>query len=557
MLKELQIEDFALIDSMQLSFDAGFSVLTGETGAGKSIIIDALSLLLGQRASTEMIRSGADSAIVEASFAYPNSAAALLEEWGIDGAEDLVISRIVHRNGRSKCRIGGRLVSVAQLSELGPHMVDVLGQHHQQYLLASEAHLELLDSFGDQQFCDAKEEMARKYRRLQDTDRQLQTLRQDERERLRRMDLLQFQLEEIEAAGFAEDEEEALRQEESRLSNAERIQNTLYSTYAAMHDGTETHGGILEMLSQIASELASIQDCDDDLKSMADMFQDSLVQLEEVSRDLRTFAERYESDPERLSVVAERLRLLHDLKRKYGDTIAEINAYAEGCREELETLSKHSQHMDELEDQQRRLQDQCGQLAAKLSSHRAALAETLESRVEEELADLNMKKTVFRVDLESDNAGLSATGCDSVEFKISANVGEELKPLSKVASGGELSRIMLALKAILSRVDSVPTLVFDEVDTGIGGRTAHNVAEKLRTLAQQAQVLCVTHLPVIAGQADQQYSIEKEIVGERTRVTVQPLSDQGRVTELIRMLGSDGRDQAVVEHARSLVKKLH
>ncbi len=560
MLKELQIRDFALIEHLQLTFQNGFSVLTGETGAGKSIIIDALGLLLGARASTEMIRTGCETAIVEGSFSCSEAAAQMLVDWGFaaetggDAAADVIIAREVNDAGRSRCRVNGRMVSVGQLAELGPLLVDILGQHHQQALLNSQHHIHVLDSFGDQAFRQLKVTMESIHHRYTTAKRQLESLHSDERERLRRMDLLQFQIQEITDAAFHDGEEEQLIAEEKGLANADRITQTLLQSYGAMQEGHESQSSVLEMLSQVTAELGALTSFEGQLAQVADAFQSCLVHLEEITRDLRLLSEQYESNPERLNEVEERLRLLHDLKRKYGDTVAEINAYGEQCQEELDLLEGKTRTMQHLESQLTEAHSQWQNMAQQLSQARCQLAQSLEERVEEELSHLNMSKTSFRVQLESLPDRMTAGGMDQVEFMIAPNVGEALKPLSRIASGGELSRIMLALKAILAAQDAVPTLVFDEVDTGIGGRTAHNVASKLQTLSQHFQVLCITHLPVIAGRAHHQYSITKTTDGQRTTVQVQQLSQEQRLEELVRMLGGAADDEGAVQHAKGLLK---
>lgn len=507
MLRELQISDFALIDSVHLSFYSGFSVLTGETGAGKSIIIDALSLLLGARASTEMIRTGSERAVIEGVFQPPPAALSLLDEWGIESDMEIIISREIYRNGRNRCRLNGSLVTVNQLAQLGNYLVDILGQHDHQSLLDVTRHLEILDGFGDAEHQSLKASVRELYRKYEQVRRERIKLQAEERDRLARIDLLQFQIEEIRQAEIKVGEEEELLQQQQRLANIERITTTAESVYARLREQLPDQPPLYDQLAQAINDLSSLNRYDQEIASIADLFNQALVQLEEGSRDLRQYIESFERDPEALEQVEARLSLLRTLKRKYGEDEQAILDYAEGIEQELEILQSSEITIEQLKNEEEELYQQLRSMTEQLSEKRRQCAAKMERLIEAHLADLNMERTKFVVEIAP--AELGETGTDAVEFKLSPNLGEALKPLAKIASGGEMSRIMLAIKNSLVQVERIPALVFDEVDTGIGGRTALKVAEKLRSLSKQFQVFAVTHLPIVASYAQHHYYVEK------------------------------------------------
>lgn len=553
MLRELQISDFALIDSVHLSFYSGFSVLTGETGAGKSIIIDALSLLLGARASTEMIRTGSERAVIEGVFQPPPAALSLLDEWGIESDMEIIISREIYRNGRNRCRLNGSLVTVNQLAQLGNYLVDILGQHDHQSLLDVTRHLEILDGFGDAEHQSLKASVRELYRKYEQVRRERIKLQAEERDRLARIDLLQFQIEEIRQAEIKVGEEEELLQQQQRLANIERITTTAESVYARLREQLPDQPPLYDQLAQAINDLSSLNRYDQEIASIADLFNQALVQLEEGSRDLRQYIESFERDPEALEQVEARLSLLRTLKRKYGEDEQAILDYAEGIEQELEILQSSEITIEQLKNEEEELYQQLRSMTEQLSEKRRQCAAKMERLIEAHLADLNMERTKFVVEIAP--AELGETGTDAVEFKLSPNLGEALKPLAKIASGGEMSRIMLAIKNSLVQVERIPALVFDEVDTGIGGRTALKVAEKLRSLSKQFQVFAVTHLPIVASYAQHHYYVEKHEINGRTAIKVTLLDEDGRVNELVRMLGGQADQLATRAHAKELLQQ--
>lgn len=552
MLKELQIRDFALIEQVHLSFYEGFSVLTGETGAGKSIIIDALSLLLGARASLEMIRTGCERAVVEGVFSIPQPVCPLLAEWGIGIDSELIITREIHRSGRNRCWLNGSLVTVNQLSQLGRALVDILGQHDHQSLLDVSRHLDMLDAFGGAELQDLRRLVADRHQKYIEIKRERERLQNQERERLARIDLLQFQINEIDQAKLRVGEEAELVQQQQRLANIERITTTAESVYARLQEHTD-QPPLYDQLAQAVTELSSLTRYDSKIAPVLELFNQALIQLEEGSRDLRQYLEEFDRDPEALEQIENRLALLRTLKRKYGESEAAILAYADQIRQELEVLLESEITIEKLKTEEEAINRELAGLAGELRQKRRHYAKILQQQIEKHLADLNMEGTRFEVRIT--DQPLNETGIDAVEFMIAPNVGEELKPLAKIASGGEMSRVMLALKNCLVEIDRIPTLVFDEVDSGIGGRTARSVAQKLRHLSRQFQVFVVTHLPVVASFAEHHYYVEKHEKDGRTSVSVTLLDEQERIDELVRMLGGQSGQEATAAHAKELLKQ--
>lgn len=552
MLKELQIRDFALIEHVHLSFYEGFSVLTGETGAGKSIIIDALSLLLGARASLEMIRTGSERALIEAVFTVPETAFPVLSDWGISFDSELIVSREIHRSGRNRCWLNGNLASVNQLSLLGRHLVDILGQHNHQSLLDVPRHLDMLDAFGGVGIQNLRQIVKSWYEKYVLVKKERERLQNQERERLVRIDLLQFQINEIDHAQLEVGEEAELLRRHQRLANIERITTTAESVYARLQEHTD-QPPLYDQLAQAVSELESLARFDPEITSISELFHQALVQLEEGSRDLRQYMEGFDRDPHALEQIENRLALLRALKRKYGESEEAILAYAEQIKKELAVLEESEITIEKLKADEDALSAELALLCSDLRQKRHECAKVMEKQIEKHLADLNMEGTRFEVRFA--DQPLDETGIDAVEFMISPNIGEELKPLAKIASGGEMSRIMLALKNCLVEIDGIPALVFDEVDSGIGGRTARSVAQKLRNLSKESQVFVVTHLPVVASFAEHHYYVEKREKDGRASVSVTMLDQEERIEELVRMLGGQAGQKATAAHAKELLKQ--
>lgn len=605
MLLELRIRDFAIIDALDLRFDAGFSVLTGETGAGKSIIVDAVELVLGEWAESTVVRAGADRALVEAVFRLePGQRATIgpiLAQEGLegDGPDLLLLGREVRRDRRNVCRVNGRTVTLSLLRELTEGLVDIHGQSEHLSLMRVREHLNLLDRYAE--LAPLRQQVAEAAGRVQDVREELAALLRDEQELAHRADLLRFQIDEITSASLEPGEEEVLRQERPRLANAERLIELTREALAALEEGDQRTPGALELLGMALRALVEAARVDPSLEPLLEEAESVNVQLEEMARQLLDYQTQIEYSPQRLQEVEERLALIHRLERKYGETVADVLAYAEEAERELDTITHSEERITELEAAEEQLLDELSGLAMELSKRRREAAQALAQRVERELRDLRMEGARFGVDFtwREDEAGVplpssvpgfrfqvsslgveqpetsnvesetrvafDASGIDHAEFIVSPNPGEPLKPMAKIASGGETSRLMLALKAVLSRADETPTLVFDEIDQGIGGRVGAVVGEKLWGLAAgegpgdlKHQVLCVTHLPQLAGFGDEHYRVAKQVeqteVGERTVTQVDVLEGEARVRELAQMLGGSG--EAALRSAEEILERV-
>jgi len=559
-LVELRVSQFALIDELNLKFGPGLNVLSGETGAGKSIVIGAINLLLGERAATDQIRQGEESAYVEGIFECPSACAAeiraLLEEAGIAAGEALIVARELSRSGRSVGRVNGRTVPVSFLKELGQRLVDVHGQHQHQSLLRPDYHRELLDSFGGERCAAARRRVESLYRRRQELLAQLSELGVDSAERERRMDILTFQINEIAAAKLEPDEEERLLKEEKILAHAEKLGRLVAGAYKEIFQGDE-RGGVpsaIDLLAAARGELEEAAQIDEKLDPLVEMLESAAAQIEEVSLELRDYRAAFDYNPAELAAVQSRLELLQALKRKYGPTVAEVIEFGRRAAEELERLRNSEALARELEKEIAAAEEQLREACRELSKRRREAAEQLEPLLADVLRELAMPNARFTVSI-SPLEHFTLLGMDSVEFLFSANPGEEVKPLAKIISGGEMSRVMLALKAIFAAQDRIPVLIFDEVDAGIGGAAVQAVAEKLAALAAYHQIICVTHSPQIAVMADHHLRLYKEIAGERTLTRAQHLIGEDRRAEIARMLDGAAIDRAGLEHVDSLLER--
>lgn len=555
MLRELHITNFALIDEIGVECGPGLNVLTGETGAGKSIIIDALGLALGMRGDADQIRTGADGATVEAAFDRCDEVArALLTDSGIECPPDefVIVRRVLLREGKSKAYLNGRLSSSAWLRSLGELLVELHGQHQGVALTQPSRQRLLLDAYAG--LTDDVAVFRGLYNRRQALRGELDALRTGEREKAQRLDQLQYQRGEIAAARLAEGEEEKLIRERTILTHAERLHAAAHLGYEGLYG---EQGSVAGRLATIVSKLKDAQRIDPRLQGVVDACEAAIASVEDAASQLRDYREGAAFDPERLEQVEGRLYEIGKLKRKYGGSIAEILACAKSAEEELQRLTSSEQRGREVERELATLEETLAQRAANLTARRKAAAERLAAAVQVELQALRMEKAAFAVHTRptgSGGSGLEANGADEVEFMIAPNPGEELKPLSRIASGGELSRVMLAIKAILAASDRIPTLVFDEVDVGIGGGMAAVVGQKLWAIAKERQVLSITHLPQIAALADRHFSIAKRSDGPRTEITVQMLEGEERVREIARMLGGKGGSDTPLHHAREILE---
>lgn len=550
MLQELSIRQFAIIEEVHLTFSQGFHVLTGETGAGKSILIDALGLVLGGRASSEFVRHGAKKAEIEALFEldHAHPVHAQLAEWGLEQEDLLLLRREIWANGKSVCRVNGKMVTLAMLRKISKYLIDIHGQHEHQFLLNREEQLKWLDHFGGEALQVARAKYQAVFAEYKKVDNELKKVQMNQQELMQRMDLLRFQNEEIKAAALTFGEEEELEQERNRLAFAEKIINNASKAYYYLYE--DQRG--LDCIRQSMSHLEEIVSLDPQLRPIHELVQSAFYQLEEAIHELGNYRDEIEFDPYRLNEVEERLYMIKRLQRKYGSTIAEILKYQQKVEQELEQLVHRESTEASLLKKRDRLEKELALLAEELTALRKKAARQLETRVEKELADLQMKHTVFHVAFQS--GGFSAKGCDQIEFQIAPNPGEPPRSLAKVASGGELSRIMLALKCIFTDLHQVHTVIFDEIDTGVSGRAAQAIAEKIAFIAKYHQILCVTHLPQVACMADHHFYISKESDGLKTRTCVASLEREERVEELARLLGGVSLTETTHKHAEEMLR---
>lgn len=559
MLVELHIVDFAIIDDLNITFDQGLVTLTGETGAGKSIIIDAVEVLLGNRADSTMVRSGADAAMIEGTFQIPkNSSGEISEllktEELADESGMLVFSREIRSSGRNTSRINGRIVTAAVQRQLGELLVDIHGQSEHLSLLRVGQHLKLLDRFASINPDFKSKELLEIYRahylayiNIRD---EITRLREAEKDAARMSDLLKYQINEIEAAQLQESEEQILLVERNKLANAEDLATLSHEALELLDGDSPDIPNIVGQLGQAVDSLSKIARLDPTQAALEKNARLLLDNISEISIMLRDYLESLEYDPNRLDQVEGRLSLIDNFTKKYGQTIREILLFAENARLQLDQITNVEERLQELESEQARLRAELSKSGSVLTKIRSKTAQFIENYTETELNDLQMRGARLKVSLEHkpdpqgielDEGGkvaFTANGLDQVEFLIETNPGEGFKPLAKIASGGETSRLMLALKYVLTQVDYIPTLIFDEIDQGIGGRTGSIVGKKLRDLSSQHQVLCVTHLPQLAAYGSQHYHVQKEIAGNRTITTIQQLSGKSRLNELAQMLGS-------------------
>ena len=538
MLEHLHIRNVALIKESEISFGDGLNILTGETGAGKSMIIDSLQFALGGRAGKDFLRHGEKQAAVEALFSVQSQALTeKLAENGIVPEEDgtLLITRTLSEAGKSVCRINGSTVTVGMLKEIAEDMIDIYGQHEHQSLLNPVKHIRLLDRFCGAGFGEAMEEYKNSRQRLKDLEKQLTILIGDESQREQRMDMLLFQKEEIEAAELQEGEEDALLEQKKRLSSMERLIRLTGESVTLLYDGDDRAPSACDQLGDALAKLREAAEYDAALSPLADALADGYAAVEDCARELKREAEKQEADPEELERIEERLQLFYKLKRKYGGSIEAVLEFYEKAVQELEFLSNSSEKAAELSAKKAAEEKRLSALAETLTARRRATAEQVEEQIETALHDMEMKHARFHIQIE-EKADWGADGKDKVEFLISANAGEPLKPLAKIASGGEMSRVMLALKTVLVDADEIGTFIFDEIDTGVSGRTARRVGEKMRFLGGKRQLLCITHLLQIAAMADNHFLIEQERDAGETVTRVTALDEEGAVREVARLM---------------------
>jgi len=567
MLRELHIKNFAIIEDLNLSFSEGLNILSGETGAGKSIIIGALTLLLGGRSSAEMIRPLEEEAVVEALFSIePHSVINhQLSAWGIVGDENLVVKRVISHAGKSRAFINGSLATLQMLNQLGMELISISGQHEHQILTRADKHVDILDDFGS--LAPLRGQVEQGYRKYIEVSQRFDDLRRAEKDKAQRKELLCFQIKEIEDAHLKKGEEEQHREDERILSNAQRLIELTSSAYDAVYQSPDS---ALERLRASVARLKGVVAIDGSTAPIFSSLETVLFQLEDAAHSIREYIQKVNFDPSRLEEIEMRLDEINKLKRKYGGSLDEAIRYQEKAGEELEQIEMNEEELIRLKKEEQDIVEKLMQRALELSRRREHAASLLSAKIEDELHSLGMKKTIFKVKLEKErergkdsaqrgiNLGgfrVSEKGLDAVEFLIGPNPGEELRPLARIASGGELSRTILAIKGIVARKRGSSTLIFDEVDSGIGGATAEVVGMKLKEIARQHQTLCITHLPQIACFADMHQSVYKELRDGRTVTFVKKLdSSSEREEEIARMLGGTTITAKTREHAREMLK---
>ncbi|WP_176461576.1 DNA repair protein RecN [Anaeromicrobium sediminis] len=559
MLLQLMIKDYVLIDKLEIRFCQGLNILSGETGAGKSILIGAIGMALGERADKSIVRKNAEKATIQLIFSISNNELKeklLSNDIELIDEDIVMISRSVYANGRSTCRINDKMVTVSYLKELSKYLIDVFSQHAHQSLLYPENHIHMLDAYGEKEISPLMDEVKHKYEEYKNIQTQLSKLYGDDRERERKKDLLEFQVNEIMSADLKVEEEESLIEELHILSQFEKISNTMSYSYESLYSGNSREKSIVDELNNIVSQIDSIKDIDSRIGSIYDTLQESLYNLEDITREIRDYNDSMEYNPNRLEEIQDRLELIDNLKRKYGDTIGDILIYKDKIEEELEYINNSEILREELKESLVFVEKDLSDISLKLSLIRKELAKKLERELEDELKVLNMENAAFKVEFAevSSMANVfSANGIDRVEFLISTNPGESLKGLSKIASGGEISRIMLGFKTIFANVDKVPTLVFDEIDTGISGRTADIVSERLGIISKNHQILCITHLPQIAKMADYHFYIEKTYDKDTTTTNIRRLTYEEQLNEIGRLIGGNSITDLTLKHAEELL----
>lgn len=555
MLGDLQVKNFAIIEHLSLSFSEGLNILTGETGAGKSIIIGALEMLFGSRARTDIIKNGKEAAYIEASYFIdlPAKLKDILKEAGVElDPEMLLLSREIRRNGRNRCRINGQLVPLKLIKEVAEFLVDIHGQHEHQNLLQNSYHIELLDELLPGETKDKLSEIEDVYFQLKEISEEKERLNQQASERARRLDIIEYQLDEIETANLKAGELEEIESKLKRLENIEDISATIYKAIDSISGDQHNQKALLDQLGTISSNLSKIVEFDDDIKELSELADQSFYSLQELNFQLQDYHDQIDYNKNELSELRERLDIINTMRRKYGETISEILSYKNNLIEEREELESIEDKLSSLEIKENKLKSEYESLDKEISKARKQQAQWLENEMIKELKDLAMKDARFEVEFQK--AGITPKGRDKVKFLISTNLGGELKELSKIASGGEISRIMLAFKSIIAGYDKVRTIIFDEIETGVGGETARQVAARLYSISTDRQVISISHLPQIASLADRHFYIYKETEDQITKTKIDRLSEIERKEEIARMISGDKKTETSLKHASELIE---
>jgi len=571
MLFQLNIKNIALIKELNIEFEEGLNILTGETGAGKSIIIEAIDLILGGYTSSDLIKEGEDSLMIEGLFLLSPQEKESINNLNpdlkiVDEAGTLLIRREINKKGRNKCWVNQRLVNLSLLQDIGNYLVDLHGQHNHQSLLDTSKHIDLMDNLGGDKIIKYRKELFEAYRLWREKRKRLFHLIRDREENLKRIDFLKFQLEEIDKASLTKDEDKVLEEEEIVLRNAEKIIEVMEKANFILYEGGLEQSSVRDYLNQVSTSLGEIASLDRRIGKMKDTLKEIGYQLEDIVDEIEKYKDKVELDTQRLKEVEGRLNLINSLKSKYGSTIKEILQYRHKIYQELEAINYSEDEVENLREDINFLENNISNISHNLSINRKRIAEDLEGIVVKELDDLNMKRCQFKVSVNhyEDNEGIEINkkkykigpkGIDDIEFMISPNVGEKLRPLARIVSGGEVSRIMLALKSILSEVDQVPTLIFDEIDSGVGARLGEVIAQKLRNISEKRQVICVTHLPQIACRARRHFYIEKYVLENQTGIRLKEMKGGDRVKEIARMLDGSQMSDITIQHAQKMLNR--
>ena len=551
MLLEISIKNFAIIESISLNFETGMTVLTGETGAGKSIIIDAMNMMLGARATTDVIRHGEPKAEIEGLFSVENSRLLqeLFEEQGLELGDEIIIRREILQNGRSISRVNGQMVNLSVLRTIGQHLVDIHGQHDQEELMRPQHHIQMLDEFGDTAFWQLKESYQESFDTYRKMRKQVLEVKKNQEEHKARIEMLEFQIAEIEAASLKSGEDIALNQERDKLLNHKNIADTLTNAYSMLDN--EDFSSLAHVRSAM-NDMESVEEFDPEYRDISASLSETYYVLEDISKRLEGIIDDLDFDGNRLMQVESRLDLLHTITRKYGGTVDDVLLYLAKITDEYKLLTGNNLSSEDMETELKKLEVNLVDFAGQLASARHELAQQLEAEIKQELKDLYMEKAQFQVLFSKGK--FSREGNETVEFYISTNPGEDFKPLVKVASGGELSRLMLAIKSAFSRKEGKTSIVFDEVDTGVSGRVAQAIAQKIHKIGQHGQVLAISHLPQVIAIADYQFFIEKISNDHSTVSTVRLLTVEERVEEVAKMLAGDDVTEAALTQARELLR---
>ncbi|MDW8799573.1 DNA repair protein RecN [Clostridium sp. A1-XYC3] len=554
MLLQLNIRNFALIENLTISFENGFNVLSGETGSGKSILIDAVNYVLGSKFNKDLIRTGENKTFVEAIFSLENSKTyEMLKELDIEAEDLVIISRETFQTGKSITKVNGKSILLSALKTISGTLLDIHGQHENQNLLAPENHISYIDNYGENRIKSILENYREIYNKLNTVKNKIFELTGKDGEREKLIDFLKYQIDEINAANLKANEEEELEEKYKVLSNAERINKTLNVCYSALYNGTDNSQSIYDSLGTVIKELSSLESSFPKVKDICNSLQDAYYNIEGSIEQIRSIKENIYYDENELEYINSRIYQINGFKKKYGKNVREILQYRDNIKNQYEELINSSEIIEELKREQNRLKDDLKVIGYELHKERSCIAENLEVKIKHELDFVGLEKSVFKILVDMEDK-FNTNGMDKVQFTISTNPGEPLKSLEKVVSGGELSRIMLALKTVFVDKDQIPSVIFDEIDTGISGRIAQCVAEKMYSISKKHQVFCVTHLPQIACISDMHYWVSKEIKDEKTYTRVRKMNEEEKEYEIARMIGGSQVTKLTLEHAKELIK---